>query len=94
MMCSRLLRHGSAEPARGGIVRQFHRLIDGSVELYRSSLEWVLRHETLTLLVTAATLVATVWLYIIIPKGFPAAAGHRPHRRGDGGRDRRSRSPR
>src|SRR6187402_1148013 len=57
MMCSRLLKHGSAEPARGGIVRQFHRLIDGSVELYRSSLEWVLRHETLTLLVTAATLV-------------------------------------
>ena len=70
MMCSRLLRHGSAKPARGGIVRQFHRLIDWSVELYRRSLEWVLRHETLTLLVTAATLVATVWLYIIIPKGF------------------------
>jgi multidrug efflux pump len=70
MMCSRLLRHGSAEPARGGLVRQFHRLIDGSVELYRRSLEWVLRHETLTLLVTGATLVATVWLYIIIPKGF------------------------
>src|SRR3981189_524361 len=70
MMCSRLLRRASAEPARGGMVRQFHRLIDGSVELYRRSLEWVLRHETLTLLVTAATLVATVWLYIIIPKGF------------------------
>src|SRR6476619_604865 len=70
MMCSRLLRHQSEAPTRGGIVRQFHRLIDGSVELYRSSLEWVLRHETLTLLVTAATLVATVWLYIIIPKGF------------------------
>ncbi|OLB73029.1 MAG: acriflavine resistance protein B [Alphaproteobacteria bacterium 13_2_20CM_2_64_7] len=34
------------------------------------SLTWVLRHETLTLLVTAGTLVATVWLYIIIPKGF------------------------
>ena len=44
--------------------------IDGSLELYRRSLEWVLRHETLTLLVTAATMVATVWLYIIIPKGF------------------------
>ena len=70
MMCSRLLRHASAEPARGRVVRQFHSLIDGSVELYRRSLEWVLRHETLTLLVTAATMVATVWLYIIIPKGF------------------------
>src|SRR3954447_6720475 len=70
MMCSRLLRHASAEAPRGRIVRGFHRLIDESLELYRRSLEWVLRHETLTLLVTAATMVATVWLYIIIPKGF------------------------
>ena len=30
----------------------------------------MLRHEALTLLVTLATLVATVWLYIVIPKGF------------------------
>ena len=30
----------------------------------------MLRHQTLTLLTTLATLVATVWLYIIIPKGF------------------------
>jgi multidrug efflux pump len=70
MMCSRLLRHASTEAPRGHIVSGFHHLIDGSVELYRRSLEWVLRHETLTLLVTAVTLVATVWLYIIIPKGF------------------------
>ena len=71
MMCSRLLRHQSTAGARGaGITRIFHRAVDWSVELYRRSLEWVLRHETLTLVVTAATLVATVWLYIIIPKGF------------------------
>src|SRR6476619_3330564 len=70
MMCSRLLRHASAEAPRGRIVRGCHRLIYGSLELYRRTLEWVLRHETLTLLVTAATMVATVWLYIIIPKGF------------------------
>ncbi len=43
---------------------------DWWVAIYRRSLEWVLRHERLTLMVTAATLVATVWLYIIIPKGF------------------------
>ena len=30
----------------------------------------MLRHQTLTLLVTLATMVATVWLYIVIPKGF------------------------
>ena len=33
-------------------------------------LEWVLRHESLTLIVLLATLAATFWLYIVIPKGF------------------------
>src|SRR5262249_16977509 len=70
MMCSRLLRHQSLEATVGGITRRFHGLVDWSVELYRRSLEWVLRHETLTLAVTGATLVATLSLYIIIPKGF------------------------
>src|SRR5215813_516594 len=69
MMCSRLLRHQSA-PVGTGITRIFHRAVDISVELYGRSLEWVLRHETLTLIVTGATLIATIWLYVIIPKGF------------------------
>src|SRR5215475_1433751 len=69
MMCSRLLRH-SAAPVGTGITRIFHRAVDISVELYGRSLEWVLRHETLTLIVTGATLIATIWLYVIIPKGF------------------------
>ena len=69
MMCSRLLRH-RRRAAPGGIARAFHGAVDWIVELYRRSLEWVLRHETLTLAVTAATLVATVWLYVVIPKGF------------------------
>src|SRR5437773_1917351 len=70
MMCSRLLRHKGADSPSAGITRIFHRAVDGSVELYRRSLDWVLRHETLTLIVTGATLIATIWLYIIIPKGF------------------------
>jgi multidrug efflux pump len=70
MMCSRLLRHQSAQPARRGITHVFHRAVDLSVELYGRTLEWVLRHETLTLLVTAGTVAATVGLYVFIPKGF------------------------
>jgi multidrug efflux pump len=71
MMCSRLLRHQSTAGARaGGLTHFFHGAIDWSVEAYRHTLEWVLRHARLTLLVTAATLVATIWLYVIIPKGF------------------------
>jgi multidrug efflux pump len=69
MMCSRLLRHQPEGPA-SGIAGKFHGAVDWTVGLYGRSLEWVLRHETATLLVTAVTVVATVWLYIIIPKGF------------------------
>jgi multidrug efflux pump len=69
-MCSRLLRHQSEAPASAGIARIFHRSIDATVELYHQSLEWVLRHQRLTLILTGVTLVATIWLYIIIPKGF------------------------
>src|SRR5262249_31178447 len=70
MMCSRLLRHQPARSRGAGITRIFHRAVDASVELYRRSLGWVLRPEMLTLIVTGATLIATIWLYIIIPKGF------------------------
>jgi multidrug efflux pump len=56
--------------ASRGIMHGFHGLIDRSVEAYRRTLEWVLRHERLTLVVTAVTVVATIWLYVIIPKGF------------------------
>jgi multidrug efflux pump len=44
----------------------FDRLIDG----YAVMLRWVLDRQTATLLVAVATLALTVWLYIIIPKGF------------------------
>jgi multidrug efflux pump len=70
MMCSRLLRHQATMQTWGGLTRIFHGVTDWSVEVYRRTLEWVLRHARLTLLVTAGTLAATIWLYIIIPKGF------------------------
>jgi multidrug efflux pump len=69
MMCSRLLRN-QVEGAGSSITHGFHRLVDWSVNGYRRSLEWVLGHEILTLMVTLATLAATIWLYVIIPKGF------------------------
>jgi multidrug efflux pump len=68
MMCSRLLRHEHGEGNR--ITRAFNRALDWVVEGYRHSLEWVLGHQIMTILVTAGTLALTIWLYIIIPKGF------------------------
>jgi multidrug efflux pump len=69
MMCSRILRHQSGR-AGNALSRFFNRAVDRTVEGYHRSLEWVLGHQVLTLLVTLATLAATVWLYLIIPKGF------------------------
>jgi multidrug efflux pump len=40
------------------------------VILYRQSLLAVLQHQGLTLVVAAATLAATIWLYLVVPKGF------------------------
>ncbi|MET0536392.1 MAG: efflux RND transporter permease subunit, partial [Xanthobacteraceae bacterium] len=70
MMCSRLLQPTAHLAAASGVTHFFQRGVDWSVELYRRTLEWVLRHEKPTLLVTAGTLVATILLYIVIPKGF------------------------
>jgi multidrug efflux pump len=69
MMCSRILRR-HAEGATNAVAEFFNNTVDRTVELYRRSLEWVLRHQSLTLLTTGLTLIATVWLYIIVPKGF------------------------
>ncbi len=69
MMCSRLLRPAQ-EGAGSPLTRGFNRAVEWSVETYRTSLEWVLRHQGLTLATTLVTLAATIVLYIIVPKGF------------------------
>jgi multidrug efflux pump len=40
------------------------------IAFYGRTLKFVLRYQTITLLVALATLMLTVFLYIIIPKGF------------------------
>jgi multidrug efflux pump len=69
MMCSRILRHEAARRS-SAVGAFFNAAVDRTVEFYRVSLEWVLGRQAATLLVTLLTLVATVWLYLIIPKGF------------------------
>ncbi|MDQ6732668.1 MAG: efflux RND transporter permease subunit, partial [Nitrospirota bacterium] len=69
MMCARLLRH-TRESEQGWFYRISQRGFDRTIERYGQSLRWVLNHQTATLMVAAATLVLTVLLYIIVPKGF------------------------
>jgi multidrug efflux pump len=69
MMCGRLLRRGADHPS-GALAQHFNRYTERTIEAYGQSLQWVLRRQRTTLLVTLATLAATVLLYIFIPKGF------------------------
>jgi multidrug efflux pump len=73
MMCSWLLRQGGGSVGGGddnALARRFSGLIERTVEAYHRSLIWVLRRQRETLLVTLTTLAATIFLYIIMPKGF------------------------
>ncbi len=54
----------------GWVARTAERGFDWMRDHYATSLRWVLRHQPLMLLLMAATLVGTVALYIVVPKGF------------------------
>src|SRR5208282_5216087 len=69
MMCAKLLHH-TPEAERGWVYRVTERAFDDSIAFYGRTLRWVLRHEGETLLVAIGTLVLTIVLYIIVPKGF------------------------
>ena len=69
MMCSRILRH-KPEAQQGRLFQMSERAFDRMIAFYGRTLKVVLRHQGLTLLVALGTLVLTVVLYIIIPKGF------------------------
>jgi multidrug efflux pump subunit AcrB len=68
MMCSRFLRHDHGEHGR------MYRIVEGFFDAllggYRRTLDIVLRHQFITLLVFFATVTVTVMLFINMPKGF------------------------
>jgi multidrug efflux pump len=70
MMCSRILRHSPPKEKQGRIFRASERVFESMIAFYGRTLKWVLGYQTITLLVAAATLVLTIVLYIVIPKGF------------------------
>ena len=83
MMCAKLLRHTPPEK-QGRFYRWSGDLFDRVIARYGKMLNWVLDRQGATLIVAALTLVVTVALYIVIPKGFfPVQDGRHPgHIRG------------
>ena len=69
MMCVKLLHHTPAG-RQSWLYRVSEAAFEAVIRWYGVTLQWVLRRQTATLLVAAATLVATIHLYIITPKGF------------------------
>ncbi|RST53376.1 efflux RND transporter permease subunit [Variovorax sp. DXTD-1] len=70
MMSARWLKPQAEEGGRFGASVQ--RFFDRVIARYDVWLQWVLRHQPLTLVVAVATLALTVLLYMVIPKGlFP-----------------------
>jgi len=70
MLCARVLRTHHEGEKQNIVLRAFEAMFKGWLRAYEWSLDRVLRYKFITLMVTFATLAATVWLYIIIPKGF------------------------
>lgn len=68
MMCATLLRKDAG--AHGRLFRSSEYVFNIMFQFYDAGLRWALRHQTMMLVFTASTFAASVWLYIIIPKGF------------------------
>jgi multidrug efflux pump len=69
MMSARILRHEPKEQ-QGRIYQWSERVFERMIAFYGRTLKVVLEYQTVTLLVALSTLVLTVFLYIVIPKGF------------------------
>jgi hypothetical protein len=69
MMCARLLHHRKPEE-QGWFYRVSERGFERVIDFYARTLSVVLRHQPATRVVAVGTLIATILLYVAIPKGF------------------------
>src|ERR1700720_1558209 len=69
MMCSKLLRH-QKDSEKSWFYRLSENSLNWVIDRYSVILRFVLRHQPATLVVTLGTLALTLFLFLIIPKGF------------------------
>ena len=68
MMCSRLLQ-AEDQQKHGPLFLATERFFKAMLDAYERGLKWVLAHQPLVLGIAVITLIATIWLYVLIPKG-------------------------
>ena len=76
MMCSKLLKYQDPQK-QSRFYRSSERVFERMIAFYGRTLQGVLRHQTITLIVTVGTLVLTLLLYYYVPKGIFPRAGYR-----------------
>jgi multidrug efflux pump len=69
MMAARLLKDPK-KVKHGRMYMASERAYERVIEYYGITLKWVLKHQTATLLATVTALALTVYLYVLVPKGF------------------------
>jgi HAE1 family hydrophobic/amphiphilic exporter-1 len=69
MLCSRFLR-ASHEQRKSWFYRVTERFFDRLLHSYDITLQWALRYRPVTIGIFVVLLVATGWMFIVIPKGF------------------------
>ena len=69
MMCARLLKH-EPERKQGRFFQASERFFERMLKLYERSLENVLRHPFITIMVMFAVIGLNIFMYVVIPKGF------------------------
>jgi hydrophobic/amphiphilic exporter-1 (mainly G- bacteria), HAE1 family len=69
MLCSRYLRP-SAEEKHGWLYRFLGRCLDGMNKGYEITLRWVMKHHVTTMVASLVVLLATVYMFGLVPKGF------------------------
>jgi hydrophobic/amphiphilic exporter-1 (mainly G- bacteria), HAE1 family len=70
MLCARVLRTHHEGEKQNVVLRMFEATFKGWLRAYEWALDRVIAYKFATLLITFATLAASFWLYLIIPKGF------------------------
>ena len=70
MLCSRFLKPVDHAKQHGKIYAASERVFQRSVDFYERTLRYSLRRRVLTMGVALATVGLTLWLIVIIPKGF------------------------
>ncbi len=70
MLCARVLKNHDEGESRNIVLRAFEAMFKRWLRGYEVTLDLALKYRFATLLVMICTLVGTVWLYIVIPKGF------------------------